>query len=129
QLLHRMSPLLAQSKTSPLALHMSVGHDLCGCPCSRSGYSGHDVLRRTCLLLTQSGHGSRIAKCPVNDSKRHAPLGIKVSSYRKLENATRLPWWGLTRKYRRTLRNGVDLGGEREGRRTCRPHCAHRAAG
>jgi hypothetical protein len=28
-------------------------------------------------------------KMPASDAKRHAPLGIKVSSYRKFENATR----------------------------------------
>jgi hypothetical protein len=51
-------------RTSACALHMSAFEAkadmaFCGISLSRSllGVSGHAVLRCTCLLLTQSGHG------------------------------------------------------------------------
>jgi hypothetical protein len=58
---------IGPKRTSLVAPHMSAfggkaDMTVCANPLSRSllGQSGHDVLRRTCLLMTQSGHWTTV---------------------------------------------------------------------
>src|SRR5262245_66015703 len=65
------------------------------------------------------------------DPKRARRSALRLLPYGKFENAARIPRANgrLIRKCGRTLREEVYLGGELDGRRTCRPQCAHRASG